>query len=482
MKPTKKFLALLLAAALLVCGGCAQTEDEEETASVSEAMPAETAAQETTESETEETPETEEDFPTAADYYDYMQSVIMAEYDLVTTDPVEITLGSGKTFEEPLWVQGETGIIGAVIHDYDGDGSLEMAVFYLVNCMRLDTYFAPWLYDTETGVDIDDDLYERAFVIYVIYYDAKDGEISQSSYDQYMILPTDGWGNISIGLERVGDDYYLFGHMYSENQATYGPTYTLVAKLGGHDTFTYEYSTVPSWYVINDRTQAEMNELLGIEEPLQIQTLSLYDVLESSDTSSAEAFYDSVGERALCYLDIEYTDWDGYDVTETVTDYTNLRHYLETGGQDWEERELPEGYEREVSDASADMVAFVEEIDAGAGTTFAADGVNILDDTDGIYYATFESDTLTLTLYWDSEAGRPTDICISEQENSIGTGVWYAAKDAMLQSDVFGFTAEEIAPLLGQVGWTDYTTGVSIGDYICMIYLVLDAGVWLYLQ
>lgn len=481
MKLTKKLLALLLVLALLACGGCSGTEDEEDTA-YGEAVTVEDETETAEEATEEENAEPEEEFPTAADYYDYMQSVIMTEYDLVTTDPVEITLGSGKTFEEPLWVQGGTGIIGAEIHDYDGDGSLEMIVLYLANCMRLDTYFAPWLYDTETGVDIDDEVYERAFVIHVLYYDSKDGEISRSSFDQYMILPTDGWGNISIGMERVGDDYYLFGHMYSENQATYGPTYTLVAKLGGHDTFTYEYSTVPSWYVINDRTQAEMNELLGIEEPLQIQTLSLYDVLESSDTSSAEAFYDSVGERALCYLDIEYTDWDGYDVTETVTDYTNLRHYLETGGQDWTERELPEGYEREVSDASEDMIAFVEEIDAGAGTTFAADGVNILDDTDGIYYASFDSGTLTLTLYWDSEAGRPTEICITEQESEIGTGVWYAAKDAMLQSDVFGFTAEEIEPLLGQVGWTDYTSGVSIGDYTCMIYLVVDAGIWLYLQ
>ncbi|MCD7750117.1 MAG: hypothetical protein LUH42_08730 [Oscillospiraceae bacterium] len=478
MKLTKKLLALLLAVALLVCGGCAQTEDEED-AVAGEAVTVEDAAETAEEvTEPQETAEPEEEFPTAADYYDYMQSVILAEYDLVTTDPVEITLDGGKNFEEPLWTQGETGIIGAEIHDYDGDGSLEMAAFYLANYMRLDTYFASWLYDTETGVDIDDELYERAFVIHVLYYDAKDGEISRSSYDQYMILPTDGWGNISIGLEKVGDDYYLFGHMYSENQATYGPTYTLVAQLGGRGTFTYEYATVPYW----NRTQTEMNELLGIVEPLQIQTLSLYDVLESCDTSGAEAFYDSVEERALCYFDIEYTDWDGYDVSETVTDYTNLRHYLETGGQDWTERALPEGYEREVSDASADMIAFVEEIDAAAGTTFAADGVNILDDTDGIYYATFDSDTLTLTLYWDSEAGRPTDIRISEQENSIGTGVWYAAKDAMLQSEVFGFTAEEIAPLLGQVGWTDYTMGVSVGDYTCMIYLTIEAGIWLYLQ
>ncbi|MCD8321844.1 MAG: hypothetical protein LUC89_03055 [Oscillospiraceae bacterium] len=480
MKLTKKLLALLLAVALLVCGGCVQTEDEEDAAD-DEAVTVEDAAEtaeEATEPETEETAEPEEDFPTAADYYTYIQSDILTKYNLATTDPVAISLGAGKLFEEPLWVQGETGIIGAEIHDYDGDGSLEMIVLYLANCMRLDTYFAPWLYDTETGVDIDDEVYERAFIIHVLYYDSKDGEISQSSFDQYMVLPTDGWGNISIGLEKVGDDYYLFGHMYSENQATYGPTYTLVAKLGGHDTFTYEYATVPYW----NRSQTEMNELLSIAEPLQIQTLSLYDVLESSDTSSAEAFYDSVGERALCYFDIEYTDWDGYDVTETVTDYTNLRHYLETGGQDWEEREPPEGYEREVSDASADMIAFVEEIDAAAGTTFAADGVNILDDTDGIYYTSFDSDTLTLTLYWDSEAGRPTDIRISEQENSIGTGVWYAAKDAMLQSEVFGFTAEEIAPLLGQVGWTDYTMGVSVGDYTCMIYLTIEAGIWLYLQ
>ncbi|MCD7845742.1 MAG: hypothetical protein LUG57_07835 [Oscillospiraceae bacterium] len=478
MKSIKRLLALLLAAALLVCGGCAKTEDEPETAAVSETMSAETAAQETAEPETAETPEPEADFPTAADYYDYLQSDVMTEYSLVTTDPVEITLDGGKNFEEALWVQGETGIIGAEIHDYDGDGSLEMIVLYLSNYMRLDTYFASWLYDTETGVDIDDELYERAFVVHVLYYDAKDGEISQSSSDQYMILPTDGWGNISIGLEKVGDDYYLFGHMYSENMSTYGPTYTLVAQLGGRGSFTYEYATVPYW----NRTQAEMNELLGIVEPLQIQTLSLYDVLESSDTSSAEAFYDSVGERALCYVDIDYSDWGGSDVTEIVTDYTNLRHYLETGGQDWTERELPEGYEREVSDASADMVAFVEEIDAAAGTTFAADGVNVLDDTDGIYHAAFESDTLSLDLYWDSEAGRPTDIRISEQENSIGTGVWYAAKDAMLQSDVFGFTAEEIAPLLGQVGWTDYTMGVSVGDYTCMIYLTVEAGIWLYLS
>ncbi len=404
---------------------------------------------------------------TAADYYHYLKENIVSKHELTPEEPIDITSfdnsGRGRTMRASLANEVKTGTVSADVRDYDNDGELEMLVLRLINILKLDTCFAPYCFDDPANAQVDVD--DRAVELYITYLDTKDGKIYERSTQNFTVFLLDGWGSLYAGLEKIGDQYYLFSTVYSENMSSYGPAYTVVAQIGGaQGCIAPEYASKISSMGIS---QQQAEQMFGAFSPINLDTLSISE-LGVPENPSYEECQERLGNRLLCFFALDYPEWGGERIIEKVTDCTNLRHYLENGASDWKQSELPEGYEKEAPSVSSGLTDIISELDQAAETAFSKDELMLKENEDGSVSTKVNHDQLVLSLTWDTSADHLQEIML-KTDGGLEDGVWYSVKDALLKLSAFGFTESEIAPLLGEVSFNNYVNGVTVGGYTVQV-------------
>lgn len=478
-------LALLLGLSLCLAG-CGNTP--ENTSASSEAGKTGTNADTTA-------PADDAGGPTAQDFYRYLKDEVLEERTggkgtagmqsvkhLAETQPHELKLNEGNFCEVMSFDNSLIGVISAVVADLDGDGMLEMAVISASEIDALYSIFADALY-SEADYSTDDEN-RRCFHLYAAYYDCKDGEIffdNVHSPGAFVDLPMTGWGYMAVGLEKLDDAYYLYARTYSEDLSTYGPGYSVVTSVPGQ--LPDYVSAVPAYGL----SEAAANKLIHRDEPYDFSDTTVYDRLAAMKRAEAstsgldreeEAFEQALDGGLLCFFNVAHPEWGGKRLVHTITDYTNLRHYLENDAADWEPPALPEGGAREAPSGPAALTELAGAIGGAAGVELRPREAV---EQDGAWNQSFDGQDSSLTLRWSAQLGRPSFAGLYSA-GETPTQEWYALKDAILDDPAFGLSAEETAPLKGQVSWSDHAAGVTVGDYTCMIGQAMSASFMLSLD
>lgn len=420
--------------------------------------------------------------PSAADYYRYLQDEVLEEFSgggilstrhLAELGPHEMALSEGNFSEVMSFNNHLTGVISAVVEDFDGDGVLEMLVLRVVEADALYSIFSDVLYPGN-GYDGGYNANRRVFQMYAELYDYARGGIYRDFSRTAAELSLNGWGYMAAGLEKLDDGYYLYTSVYSEDLSTYGPRYSMVVGVSGRRP---DYISAVSAYGLSE---AEANLLFHRDEIYDYSDTTVHDRLSAmgraeNATSNldrdAEAFAAALDGGLLCFFNVAHPDWGGSALVQTTTDYTNLRHYLENGAADWAPPELPRGGEREVPEGPEAILEFATEIGAAAGVVLrpgepAEDG--------GVWRQSFGGLDCEMTVGWSTAENRPVSAGVSSSQE-IPTEEWYAIKDAILDHPAFGWDNGETDFLKGEVGWMDYFDGVAVGDYTCVIGAVANA-------
>lgn len=426
--------------------------------------------------------------PAAADYYRYLQDEVLEEFSgggilsnkhLADVEPHEMTLREGNFSEVMSFNNILTGVISAVVEDFDGDGVLEMLVIRVSEADALYSIFSDALYteadwENYNGYDAN----RRVFQMYVLFYDYEDGEIYQ---DKSVVpgtiaeLSLGGWGYMAVGLEKLEDGYYLYTSTYSEDMSTYGPRYSMVLSVTGQR--PNHISAVTAYGL----SEAEANQMLHFGEIYNYSDTTIHDRFLAIGTAEgatsnldreAEVFADALDGGLLCFFNVAHPEWGGKRLIHTTTDYTNLRHYLENDAADWAPLKLPEGGERAVPEGPEGMLAFAAEIGDAAGIELRPGEPA---ERDGVWHQSFGGQDCELTVSWSVSENRLVGAGVSSSQE-IPTEEWYALKDAILEHPVFGWDAGEADFLKGGVSsWTDYINGVTVGDYTCVLGAVMNA-------
>ena len=428
--------------------------------------------------------EDDTDLPAAADYYRYLQDEVLEEFSgggilsskhLAEVEPHEMTLHMGNFSEVMSFNNHLTGVISAVVEDFDGDGVLEMLTIRASEADALYSIFSDALY-TEADFKAANgyDHNRRVFQLYAELYVFKDGEICQDSSRTVAELSLGGWGYMAVGIEKLDDGYYLYSSVYSEDLSTYGPSYSMIMSVSGQRP---DYISNVAAYGLSE---AEANQLFHRDGIYNYNDTTIRDRLAAMGAAEgatgnldrdAEVFAEALGGGLLCFFNVAHPDWGGSVLIHTTTDYTNLRHYLENGAADWVPYPIPRGGERAVADGPEGMPEFAAEIGAAAGVEFRP-GEPAEDN--GVWRQSFGAQDCELTVSWSVSENRLVGAGVSSSQE-IPTEEWYALKDAVLDHPVFCWNDGEADFLKGKVSWMDYFNGVTVGDYTCVVGAVTNA-------
>ncbi len=417
-------------------------------------------------------------------YYTYLNEYISGDKtadslaNLVPLEPYETSLYDDKKdrYGFDVFKSDHVGLLSAFLEDFDNDGSLEMlAVFlrysYTIDTVYRDVFFEPGaLFNDENTEYCCMELTCRAYDM------NEDGEIENVCSYPYALISTDSFGRILVGIEKVEDEYFIFGYSDSENLSSYGPRHFVVGNLTtgiSGKSIQWQYS---STFEYGRAHAGNYNELFHIYSPIKINDTTLATLKFNPEPD--------LGTRLVTMVDFEFvqgkkkvgTSWVGSDkLIMTPIDNTNLRTHLESGGKTWKRVELPQGGKIEVpkdDGAEKRFNEIIEEISNATGTTFKSTNVT---DENGKFKCTYVSEQGNkIFLTWDKEKD-----CLSGVEVSGSRGAeWVAAKDVLVGLPELGLEAENVAIFSGEVksreDWLTYTNGIEIGEWKVSLFSVME--------
>lgn len=311
---------------------------------------------------------TDFDYPTAADYYQYLNDIIKSSADDQRASSSNILLDIGlkelSTTSDvymAFW-NNCSGNIGAIAQDFNDDGALEFISFVIRDVSDMDTRFSSALYDSSVT---EFDPYHRSLELWLDYYAIKYGGESierGSSFSHeiiYMPLKDYGSGFIVLGIEKLDDAYYLYSYSYSGMRT--GRNYYSYSKIPG--SFPCYLSSVDGEIYLSEE---DANKLVYIDDPLDFTDTSLPEKMDAINTVIGQIYYpqyyyenpddieektlkaaleEVLGDGILCLIQVDYMGTSGHSdlYNYEVTDYTNLRHYLENNAEDWTPPTIPQG-------------------------------------------------------------------------------------------------------------------------------------------
>ncbi len=427
--------------------------------------------------------------PSAQDYYRYLSGEVLDEFrggegvagvlstgHLADTEPHELKLHQGDFCEVMSFDNSLIGVMSAVVEDFDGDGVLEMLVISSSEIDSVYSLFADALYSEADFSTYDEN--RRSFHLYAALYDWKDGEIFYDNIHSpgaFIDMPLSGWGYMAVGLEKLGEgDYYLYATTRSEDLSTYGPSYGVVTSVPGQ---LIDYVSGVSAYGLSE---TEANKLIHRDVVYDFSDTTIHDRFEALGRAASltdslapdeEVFRAELGGGLICMFNVSHPEWGGDKLIHKITDWTNLRHYLENDAADWTPLELPEGGNREVPEGPEGMAAFAEAVSAASGVELRAGEAA---EKDGVWSQSFEAQEDTLSLSWSASDNRLTYAGLYSS-GETPTQEWYTLKDALLDNPAFGWDNGEADFLKGEVSWNDYFNGVDVGEWSCMVAQVTSS-------
>lgn len=409
-------------------------------------------------------------------YYAYLNEYISGDDDalknLVPLEPYETSMYDDKKdrYGFDIFKSDHVGLLSAFLEDFDNDGSLEMLAVFLRYSYTIDTVYGDVFF--EPGALFNDENTEYCCMeLTCRAYDVnEDGEIENVCSYPYALISTDSFGRILVGIEKVDDEYFIFGYSDSENLSTYGPRHFVVGNLTTGipgKSIQWQYSS-PFEY---GRAHAgNYNELLHIYSPIEINDTTLSTLKLNPEPE--------LGTRLVTMVDFEFVQEKkpmSDKLIMTPTDNTNLRTHLESGGETWEKIELPQGGKIEVpkdDGAEKRFNEIIEEINNATGTTFK--GTNVTDENDKFECTYVSEQGNKIFLTWDKSKE-----CLSGVEVSGSRGEeWVAAKDVLVGLPELGLDAENAALFTGEVksreDWLTYTNGIEIGEWKVSLFSVME--------
>ena len=395
----------------------------------------------------------------AADYYRYLNDVFIPKEKLASVNQIAVSVPHSWDIDRA----GGTGLASVLIDDFNGDGVLEMLTVEVEDISIMDTFWNKVYFEDGAAYDSE----KRCLRLLLRHYIYENDQIIENSIGVINMLHGGCWGKIVLGVEKIGTDFYVFSKMTSENIMTYGPSMYTVTRISGNS-LSPRY-TAPIQFGRADRSN--YLDLMGLENTIRPDTLSLSDLTIPSYTASVSDIRQSLGNRLLCVVDVDSPNGTE-DLTYQLTDYTHLRENLKDNGANWERIPLPEGYTITLSEDPSGVADLISRVEASTGSSFTRDNVNEEGD---MYDVTFVS-----------EAGNQLMITFNTASNKlISAGLiavhsspdeeWYRVKDALLQNE-FGLSASEQSILLGdQISWTEYLNGITLGQYQFRVFAITNA-------
>lgn len=326
-------IALIFCMSLAACGtsGSDQTSDKQ------------TGSEETHEKEDNTSSSEisiESSLVTAEDYYRYLNEVFLPEHQLASVEKISTEL---PKYTRDLRKKGGTGLLSALIDDFDGDGNLEMLTVEVKSVAIQDTFLEMvffWdgaSYDPET----------RCLELYLRHFTFENGKIEEYGAGTANVLLDGYWGKVVLGVEKVDQDFYVFSKGMSENvfgKYNYDTNLDLytICRIGG--TGISPSYTAP--FHFKEAHSSDYLEKMGEENTLDPEELSLSDLEIPEASATNSEILESLGNRLLCVVDVDIPNLDRDELTYQLTDYTQLRENLENNGTNWERIQLPEGYKK----------------------------------------------------------------------------------------------------------------------------------------
>lgn len=466
----KKIILILIILSQLLLSACGAVKKLSGPAAKSASEP---TVEETLE-QTEETTDTTtishamDEFTQAERYYRYLKETVLDENtSLAPIEPQKLKIDTMNfEFGWDLWRKGGTGLLSAFLEDFDNDGDLEMLAVFMGYQMTIDTNYK-YVY-FEPGTDIDSTSSKRnCIVLYGIQYDiGEDSEIFEKSSGEFALMPTDCWGTLLVGIEKVDDRFYVFARSTTENMSTYGPSAFTVSGLKGNN-LNWLYCSPFDYGRAN---LGNYNEIFDIDEPLNIATTTLSTLKISNDPVA------SLGNRLLCFVDFDYVEYGGDDMIVTAADYTGLRTHLDSSGSTWEKIELPQGGTIELPQNSAVEACihrFVDQIASAAGTSFTQSSMTEDDSVMGINFVSEAKNQMYIS--WDKKQNRLNSISLTAV-HELPDAEWTCIKDAILDQPELCIESSDASVLSGEIkNWAEYMNGITLGGYVFRIFAINQA-------
>lgn len=458
MKNKKAFFASAVTAACLalLCAGCSSGKSESDLDSPKPDMQDGNAAVEAQQSESAvSTPK-----QTAELYYQYLSDYMEEKSNtyinegLADTEPRELFVsGYNEDYYWDIGVETDRlGYLSAFIEDFDHDGTVEMLAAKLSDRETFNTKFKELVFSPDQTELNDETSRENCLVLSAKLFDIDEqGNAYEAYSEELAMIPGTSWGSIYMGIEKVGDDYYVFTNYDSENLSTYGTNYFVVSNISD-GTIDWDYCN-----------QREAREKLNVGD-LDISATTL-STLQFGD--SPEETREYLGNRLICCVDVNYDRQGGTNTTfyldYQAVDYTNLKENMETLGANWTQTELPQGGAIELptnNSAEAYAAGLIERMTAQTGIALEKSGVDELDD--GKFEVEYQSsDYQTVSIVWDTANDQLFSLKI--ETDNYDDSQWYTLKDYVFSCEDFGLSADVKAKFMGEVDFLD--DPVDCGDY-----------------
>lgn len=405
----------------------------------------------------------------AQDYYRYINEELLiadsetADGRLASLETLKIWFNHpGANTPYDISSANGTGLLSAVVEDFDSDGCLELLV---ISVLGTNLDHTRWRYSRyDPGASYSHDIDDSVLLLSADLYDYEDDSIYLRTTENLNFMLKNHWGSLYVAIEKIEDTYYLFSGCESENMSTYGICPYVVTRLSEAG-MGMVYCSPLNFGKINP---GNTNDRCDIDDPLNVGMYSFSQI--QTKCESAESAQESLEERLLCYISLDHRDYGSDDLYYTAYDFTNLRPYLENNGKSWKKIDLPEGYYLEEPECSEYLADVAEEIEKSAGVKFS--NISTSEGSDTFHMQCMTSDSTFLSITYNVDCEKITYWTVY---NKTETDSWYAVKDAVLRNSAVDLSDEQIAPFLDHnANFLEYMNGVTVGDYTIRIFQVQD--------
>ena len=436
-------------------------------------------------------------FPTPSDYFTYLNETFQTEQNDPTArlaDIADKTITVGKSYNTSL-NNANTGVLSALVLDFDNDNELEMLTVSIQNTLLTDTNFKNYLYSHA--------LDQNALTILARSYDIENGEIVECTPVPLATMPTDGWGYFTVGIAKYEDAYILYTGMTSETMETYGPEYMTLYKVSSDERLSVDFISAITNYGLSEIKAQELWSVhdvtirpsdTTIED--MVRSLGTAELQQSYGSMDLNAFVDVAGDFLVCVYALDPISYGG-DIINKILDNTHLRHYLETNGEDYQAPDIPVAFKKDTADGttismytdsfgnsfkvengnpnntSSAFDNFVQRIESTVGTELLITASEV---NENILARTYTTRDNMIVLYWDTKTDELVSISIRTHVPTPEEE-WYVLKEFVLTDELFEWEAGETDFLRAKDNWMDYLNGVQVGKYTVSIGQVADSWI-----
>lgn len=404
--------------------------------------------------------------------FSYVKEVLVPQEGMASLEAFTATCEDKESGYES---NGALGLLSADIHDYDGDGQMELV-----------TFSVEFEDDANTQLGMLMNYSHRSLVVRARLYGTQNGQVQLLDEAITAQLTKESFGQMACGVRKSSGVYYIYGKSYNEDTTTYGPTPISIYHVEGKK-FVYDrIAGRIGWG--QSSSPEDANEQLGTRN-WDYKDTALADTLDKSlsyrsnqaiPENLGNDFSESMGPSLKCLVYVAYPN------SQTSAcrnyDFSNLGEILETGYaaymqahpfvQEESDVHVVERMEEEDLNAVnlADQIA--NEIQAGSGVTLTKGNTSETNGIRVIFYTAPGGESMSIQVIMETNKLRT--ISISTPHYDI-TDDWIALKDATLNCSLLGLNKGALEGIYGAcTNCTDQDAGngavVYIGQAVCCVF------------